>query len=312
MPIHVRPVRETDRPEWLRLRRLLWPDCPEEDHAAETAAYLRGPDLAVFVAEQDGGGLGGFVEAGLRREAEGCGPGPVGYVEGWYVDADLRRRGVGRRLVLAAEDWARGRGCTDMASDADVGNAVSRAAHAHLGYEEVNRLAHFRKPLRSGADGDSPAPGGEAPLEPGRTRPMAETVLWTFFYGSFINLDVLKQAGYVPGRVEVARLHGFDIRIRPLANLVRSERHSVYGILATATHEQLRRLYAQGWVGTYLPEPVLVETRDGTWRPALCYIAPSSEDRPASDDYIDRIVGPARGHGFPDWYVARLESFRPQ
>ena len=131
MPIHVRPVRETDRPEWLRLRRLLWPDCPEEDHAAETAAYLRGPDLAVFVAEQDGGGLGGFVEAGLRREAQGRGPGPVGYVEGWYVDADLRRRGVGRRLVLAAEDWARGRGCTDMASDADVGVEVVCYAKAN-------------------------------------------------------------------------------------------------------------------------------------------------------------------------------------
>jgi hypothetical protein len=141
---------------------------------------------------------------------------------------------------------------------------------------------------------------------------MAEPTVWVFFYGSFINRDVLKQAGYVPDRFEVARLNGFDIQIRPLANLVRSGRHCVYGIVAPATHEQLRRLYSQDWVGTYLPEAVLVETPDGTLRPALCFIAPSPEERPAADDYIDRIVGPARKYGFPDWYVARLESFRPR
>src|SRR5262245_17951964 len=128
---------------------------------------------------------------------------------------------------------------------------------------------------------------------------MAEPVVWTFFYGSFINPDVLRQSGYVPGRFEVARLHGFDIRIRPLANLVRSEQHCVHGIVAAATHDDLRRLYSQDWVGTYLPEAVLVQTLDGKWRPALCYIAPPAEERPAASDHMDRIVGPARHHGFP-------------
>ena len=141
---------------------------------------------------------------------------------------------------------------------------------------------------------------------------MAEPTVWTFFYGSFINLDVLKQVDCVPGRYEVAKLSGFDIRIAPLANLVRSEQHCVYGVVATVTHEDLRRLYSQAWVGTYLPEPVLVETRDGTWRAAFCYVAPAMEPRPPADDYIDRIVGPARQYGFPEWYIARLESFRPR
>jgi hypothetical protein len=141
---------------------------------------------------------------------------------------------------------------------------------------------------------------------------MAEPKVWTYFYGSFINLDVLQQAGFIPERFEVARLNGFDIRIEPLANLVRSDQHCVYGIVAPTTHEELRRLYSQEWVGTYLPEPVLVETLDGKWRAAFCYLAPSPAPRPASDDYIDRIVTPARQHGFPEWYIARLESFRPR
>jgi hypothetical protein len=131
-----------------------------------------------------------------------------------------------------------------------------------------------------------------------------------FFYGSFMNAEVLAGAGLVPERVEVAWLHGFDIRIGPLANLVRSDRDCVYGIVVEATHAELERLYDQGWVGTYLPEPVVVELTGGRLLPALCYIKPDQEAAPPADDYVDRIVEPARRHGFPDWYVDRLKAFR--
>jgi hypothetical protein len=128
-----------------------------------------------------------------------------------------------------------------------------------------------------------------------------------------MNLAVLREAGLAPGQLEVARLAGFDISIRPRANLVRFERHCVYGIVATATHEELRQLYAHAKdiLGeTYLPEAVLVETLDGKLRPALCYIAPEMDARPATDDYLDRIVGPAKELGFPRWYIERLEGLR--
>ena len=139
---------------------------------------------------------------------------------------------------------------------------------------------------------------------------MPQTSVWTFFYGSFIDLDVLKRAGVVPKRFEVAKLGGFDVEIKPLANLVRSERHCVYGIVAATTHQELRRLYSQGWVSSYLPEAVLVETLDGKWRAALCYVAPELAAEPAAEEYVEHIVRAARKHGFPDWYVDRLESFR--
>lgn len=135
-----------------------------------------------------------------------------------------------------------------------------------------------------------------------------------FLYGSYMNADVLAQAGLAPGRLEVAQLHGFDIEIRPLANLVRAEGARVYGLLAEATHEELERLYAHArhvLGATYLPHPVLVKTGDGPGEPALCYIAAALRPGPAEADYVERILGPARRHGFPAWYIERLESFRP-
>src|SRR5437016_2178683 len=119
----------------------------------------------------------------------------------------------------------------------------------------------------------------------------------TFFYGSYINVAVLQEAGLALLQLEVARLPGFDIRIRPLANLMRSDEQSVYGIITTPTHAELDRLYAHArdvLGGTYLPEAVLVQTRVGMWLPVLCYLAPTMEDRAAANDYIDRIAGPAR------------------
>lgn len=142
-----------------------------------------------------------------------------------------------------------------------------------------------------------------------------EPRIWVFFYGSYINFDVLKEVELVPGEWEVARAPGFDLRIAPRANLVRSERHTVWGINATATHAELVRLYtdhAKGLLGeTYLPEAVVTWTADGRLRPAITYICPAMAPRPAEAAYVERIAGPARRLGFPDWYVQRIESFRP-
>lgn len=142
---------------------------------------------------------------------------------------------------------------------------------------------------------------------------MKEFKVTTFFYGSYMNLSVLKEVSLVPDNVKVARLLGFDISIRPLANLVRSDQHSVYGILAPATHRELDRLYSHArdvLGGVYLPHPVVAHGLDGELIPALCYIAPTMEPQRASNDYIDRIVAPAKTFAFPRWYIERLESFR--
>lgn len=135
-----------------------------------------------------------------------------------------------------------------------------------------------------------------------------------FFYGSYINRNVLREVDLVPESVQVARLFNHDIEIRPLANLVKSEGRCVYGILIAATHEELSRLYDHArdvLGGVYLPEAVLVETSDGTWHPSLCYICHDMTSAPPRPDYVDRIVMPARKLGFPDWYIGRLEKFRP-
>jgi aminoglycoside 6'-N-acetyltransferase I len=148
----IRHVVPSDYPEWLRLRNLLWPGAPD-DHEREIAEFFTkpSPDLATFVIDCGGTRLGGFLEAQVRNYAEGCSGSRIGYIEGWYVEPELRRQGLGAQLVRAAEHWARELGLSEMASDCEIDNAVSWRAHITLGYQEVERIICFRKALEGNA-----------------------------------------------------------------------------------------------------------------------------------------------------------------
>ena len=138
-----------DHRGWLALRAALWPFCSADEHRADAKRICREPDhWATFVfIEQDQ--PVGFIEAGLRYDyVNGTSTSPVGFIEGVYVIDAARRRGVARELVKAAEQWARERGCTEMASDSLLDNTDSHAMHRALGYEESDRVVYFVKPLR--------------------------------------------------------------------------------------------------------------------------------------------------------------------
>ena len=136
--------------------------------------------------------------------------------------------------------------------------------------------------------------------------------VFTFFYGSYINQNVLKELNIFLEKWEVAKLQGFDIHIKPYANLIKSSKNSVYGILTRLTHEELKKLYSHAeevFHEVYQPEAVLVQTSDEKWIAALCYLCHKMEEKASDNNYIKRIVEPAKEYNFPDWYVKKLESF---
>jgi aminoglycoside 6'-N-acetyltransferase I len=144
----VRPIRESDLNEWFRLRNLLWDENADEDHQAEMLDILGHPESQlVLVADSGNGKLIGFLEASIRPFVEDCDTDHVGYLEGWFVEPEFRLKGVGTELVKNAERWAKQKGCTEMASDAEVGNDQSLSAHSQLGYAVTSRLVHLRKEL---------------------------------------------------------------------------------------------------------------------------------------------------------------------
>lgn len=119
------------------MMRALWPDAGSYDF----------DDEIVFVCEKQDGGLGGFISVSVRPWADGCESEPVAYIEGWWVAPELRKIGVGRALIAAAEQWAKSRGFCEIGSDTTLDNVGSIAAHQALGFEPTEQLQLFRKRL---------------------------------------------------------------------------------------------------------------------------------------------------------------------
>ena len=135
-------------PGTLQLDVAFWPE-GADTHRPEIDGFFAGhrrEPVEVLIASDDRGYVG-FVELSIRNVVDGCHTGNVGYLEGWYVVPAARRRGAGRALVAAAEEWARGRGCTEFGSDVSIDNDASLAAHCALGFEKTSRVQQFRKPL---------------------------------------------------------------------------------------------------------------------------------------------------------------------
>lgn len=149
----IREAVRTDCNQLAKMRSLLWPDSSIEEHARDVSQQLEsvtsvGLPVINLVAEASDRMVVGFVEAGLRSHADGCDTSrPVGYIEGWYVTAEFRNRGIGGKLLTTAEEWARRQGCREMASDALIDHDGTQRAHEALGYSVVDRCVHYRKQL---------------------------------------------------------------------------------------------------------------------------------------------------------------------
>jgi len=118
----IRRVDAGDRAAWLRMRYALWPaERGEYHHERDVDEFLASRSEtrdAVLVADAHGVGPVGFVELRVRDDARrGSGP-AVAHVEGWYVEAEYRRRRIGARLLAAAERWSRAGGYAELVKPA--------------------------------------------------------------------------------------------------------------------------------------------------------------------------------------------------
>ena len=143
---------------------------------------------------------------------------------------------------------------------------------------------------------------------------MADDRVNVFFYGSCMNVDVLREVDIGKKAFEPSSASGYELTISPLANLRKNELCTAYGILTRLTHPELDRLYqvhARTVVGgNYLPEAVMANRADETAAAALCYLSLDMQAASADADYVDRILKPAQANGFPQWYLDHISSFR--
>ena len=130
-----------------RLMIALWPDCDYAEELEHNRTLIQSPENVVLLARDKSISIG-FAHISLRHDfVEGTETSPVGYVEGLYIVPEYRESGMGRALVKAGEAWSKQKGCTEFASDVEIGNTKSLAFHKKIGFEEVNRVICLAKKI---------------------------------------------------------------------------------------------------------------------------------------------------------------------
>ncbi|MFL6622497.1 MAG: hypothetical protein ACJ8NR_07755 [Sulfurifustis sp.] len=128
-----------------------------------------------------------------------------------------------------------------------------------------------------------------------------------FFYGLFMDVDVLRAHDVEPANPRRACVDGFALRIGRRATLLPRSGARAYGMLITLSCADLDRLYAGSDLTAYRAETVLARLLTGGSAPALCYNLPRApEAHERNSDYVARLQAVLRKLDFPADYVASL------
>ena len=133
-----------------------------------------------------------------------------------------------------------------------------------------------------------------------------------FFYGTFMSPRILREHGIDCEATIPVKLDGYELSIRPRANLTKNESCVSYGGLAHISHRDISRLYSDltdKFGITYYPYPVTVELSDGNSETALCYMSFDIQDSPADPDYVNELARCATELGAPAVYIGHIRSF---
>jgi hypothetical protein len=125
-----------------------------------------------------------------------------------------------------------------------------------------------------------------------------------FFYGLFLDTDLLTAKGINPQNPVTAHLKDYAIRIGNRATLVPAENKHVYGILMSLTHPEIDLLYSAESLSAYRAEPVMTHTSEGRMPSVLCFNLvqpPALHER--NEEYAAKLKIPANRCGLPEDYV---------
>lgn len=137
-----------DLDEWLQLALALWPDSDSDELRWLLTTIQQSAKEDGFLVRNGQGLAIGFMNLSLRTDyVPGATQTPVAFLEGIYVEPAYQHQGIGQLLIQQAEQWAKEKGCTELASDVQLSNSTGESFHIKAGFEEVERVIQFIKTL---------------------------------------------------------------------------------------------------------------------------------------------------------------------
>ena len=130
-----------------------------------------------------------------------------------------------------------------------------------------------------------------------------------FFYGLFMDDDLLKEKGLNPGNPKLAHVPGYGLRIGERATLEPSEDERAFGLIMNLGSKELGLLYGEENVADYVPKQMVAIDMQGKTREVISYILPMELISGSNSEYARSLALTARKIGLPDDYINEIEKW---
>lgn len=137
---------------------------------------------------------------------------------------------------------------------------------------------------------------------------MADVATNAFFYGLYMDPELLRKLGADPINPRQARLADYRLDLHGPAKILQIPGNSVWGMIVGLSPEHLLALYSGESTREYQPLELMVQASDSPPIAVICYNRPLQPGMPLNREYLEKLLVVARRLRLPSEYVRELES----
>jgi len=118
-----------------------------------------------------------------------------------------------------------------------------------------------------------------------------ERLLDVFFYGLYMDEEILKSKDVNPRNKRAAIAPGYQLRVGKMATLLRDNNAQAFGMVYSLTHAEITALYEGSGLTAYVPESIVIQTKENQTISALCcnLLNPPSDDE-KNEAYLEKLT----------------------
>jgi len=112
-----------------------------------------------------------------------------------------------------------------------------------------------------------------------------------FFYGLYMDEEILKSKNVTPRNKRAAIAPGYHLRVGKMATLLRDNNAQAFGMVYSLTHDEITSLYEGSGLTAYVPESIVIQTKENQNIAALCcnLLNPPSDDE-KNEEYLEKLT----------------------
>jgi len=130
-----------------------------------------------------------------------------------------------------------------------------------------------------------------------------------FFYGLFMDTDILIKKGINPCNPRKGYLNNYTLKIGNRASLIPCKNEKAYGIVMEVNDKELNKLYSENSVADYIPEKVEIVTESKEHITATCYNLPAKLLSGTNKSYAKSLYELAKKLNFPKEYLVKINKY---